>query len=135
MVNVLILQITGKLGSRIPTITLVSQGIFGRNAVSEEFEEVSLEAKTKNNKFLGQICMLLFMRTEVDILQVQWEFIENDEARLNHGNENRGVLLTVGFLPGLKVSLIPLLSKTQVTFYSNIALTYFRNKSVMLRGC
>ncbi|XP_055807771.1 F-box/LRR-repeat protein At5g63520-like isoform X2 [Solanum dulcamara] len=77
--------ITGKLGSRIPTVTLVSQGIFGRNAVSDEFEEV------------------------------QWEFIENDEARLNHGNENWGVLLTVGFLPGLKVSLIPLLSKTQGT--------------------
>lgn len=77
--------ITGKLGSRIPIITLISQGIFGCNAVNDEFEEV------------------------------QWQFIENDEAHPDHGNENHGVLLTVGFFPGLKVSLIPLLSKTQGT--------------------
>lgn len=74
------------------------------------------------------------MRIE-DILQVQWQFIENDEDHPDHVNENHGVLLTVGFLPGLKVSLIPLLSKTRVTFSFNITLTYFRNKSVILRGC
>uniref|UniRef100_A0A3Q7IKT5 FIST C-domain domain-containing protein n=1 Tax=Solanum lycopersicum TaxID=4081 RepID=A0A3Q7IKT5_SOLLC len=77
--------ITGKLGSRIPIVTLISQGIFGCNAVDDEFKEV------------------------------QWQFIENDEDHPDHVNENHGVLLTVGFLPGLKVSLIPLLSKTRGT--------------------
>lgn len=47
IMDVLILQITGKLGSRIPIVTLISQGIFGCNAVDDEFKEVSLEAKTK----------------------------------------------------------------------------------------
>ncbi|KAJ8534192.1 hypothetical protein K7X08_007516 [Anisodus acutangulus] len=73
--------ITGKLGSRIPTITLVSQGIFGRNAVSDEFEEV------------------------------QWKFMENDEARPNVGHEKRGVLLTVGFLPRLKETQAPMIDE------------------------
>ncbi|KAL3327608.1 hypothetical protein AABB24_035334 [Solanum stoloniferum] len=74
--------ITGKLGSRIPIITLISQGIFGCNAVNDEFEEV------------------------------QWQFIENDEAHPDHGNENHGVLLTVGFFPGLK-----LISNYGIQFY------------------
>ncbi|KAF3674478.1 putative kinesin-4-like [Capsicum annuum] len=74
--------ITGRFGSRIPVITSTSQGIFGQNATSNEFEEV------------------------------QWDNYEDDEAHADLGNENHGALLTVGFLPGLAVDLIPL-SKTR----------------------
>ncbi|XP_070027816.1 F-box/LRR-repeat protein At5g63520 isoform X1 [Nicotiana tabacum] len=74
--------ITCRFGSRIPVITSISQGIFGKDAYTNEFEEV------------------------------QWDTFEDDEAHEDLGNENRGVLLTVGFLPGLTVDLIPL-SKTQ----------------------
>ncbi|KAM3338395.1 F-box/LRR-repeat protein isoform X1 [Capsicum galapagoense] len=74
--------ITGRFGSRIPVITSTSQGIFGQNATSNEFEEV------------------------------QWDNYEDDEAHADLGNENHGALLTVGYLPGLAVDLIPL-SKTR----------------------
>ncbi|XP_059291812.1 F-box/LRR-repeat protein At5g63520 [Lycium ferocissimum] len=73
--------ITGRFGSQIPVITSISQGIFGQDVTTNEFEEV------------------------------QWEF-EDDEAHGDLGNENQGALLTVGFLPGLTVDLIPL-SKTR----------------------
>lgn len=56
--------------------------------------------------------------------QVQWDTFEDDEAHEDLGNENRGVLLTVGFLPGLTVDLIPL-SKTQVILYSSTIQTFF----------
>ncbi|CAN4089889.1 unnamed protein product [Withania somnifera] len=74
--------ITSRFGSQIPIITSISQGIFGQNATSNEFEEV------------------------------QWDIFDDDEAHGNLGNENHGALLTVGFLPGLTIDLIPL-SKTR----------------------
>ncbi|KAK4373706.1 hypothetical protein RND71_009090 [Anisodus tanguticus] len=70
--------ITGRFGSKIPVITSISQGIFGQDATTNEFEEV------------------------------QWDTFEDDEAHAGLGNENQGALLTVGFFPGLTVDLIPL---------------------------
>lgn len=75
--------IAGRFGSQIPVITSISQGIFGQNATTNEFEEV------------------------------QWDtFDDDEEAHADLGNEIHGALLTVGFLPGLAIDLIPL-SKTR----------------------
>ncbi|XP_049354148.1 F-box/LRR-repeat protein At5g63520-like isoform X1 [Solanum verrucosum] len=81
--------IAGRFGSQIPVITSISQGIFGQNATTNEFEEV------------------------------QWDtFDEEEEAHADLGNEIHGALLTVGFLPGLAIDLIPL-SKTRNKFQGN----------------
>ncbi|XP_049390521.1 F-box/LRR-repeat protein At5g63520-like isoform X3 [Solanum stenotomum] len=81
--------IAGRFGSQIPVITSISQGIFGQNATTNEFEEV------------------------------QWEtFDDEEEAHADLGNEIHGALLTVGFLPGLAIDLIPL-SKTRNKFQGN----------------
>ncbi|KAG5609371.1 hypothetical protein H5410_020652 [Solanum commersonii] len=75
--------IAGRFGSQIPVITSITQGIFGQNATTNEFEEV------------------------------QWDtFDDEEEAHADLGNEIHGALLTVGFLPGLAIDLIPL-SKTR----------------------
>lgn len=63
--------------------------------------------------------------------QVQWDTFEDDEAHEDLGIENQGVLLTVGFLPGLTVDLIPL-SKTQVILHSSTIQTFFYNISTLL---
>lgn len=63
--------------------------------------------------------------------QVQWDTFDDDEAHAYLGNENHGVLLTVGFLPGLAIDLIPL-SKTRVILCSSTVLTYFKNMNVCL---
>ncbi|TMW96808.1 hypothetical protein EJD97_006751 [Solanum chilense] len=81
--------IAGRFGSQIPVITSISQGIFGQNATTNEFEEV------------------------------QWDtFDDDDEAHADLGNEIHGALLTVGFFPGLAIDLIPL-SKTLNKFQGN----------------
>ncbi|KAG8379445.1 hypothetical protein BUALT_Bualt07G0089300 [Buddleja alternifolia] len=74
--------IVGRLGSSIPIITNVSEGIIGRNVLTDKFVEV------------------------------QWE-VTGEEEGLGpvppEENVNRGIMLTIGFLPGLKVHAIPLL--------------------------
>lgn len=57
--------------------------------------------------------------------QVQWDNYEDDEAHADLGNENHGALLTVGFLPGLAVDLIPL-SKTRVILCSSTVPNLFK---------
>ncbi|KAF8390668.1 hypothetical protein HHK36_025195 [Tetracentron sinense] len=74
--------VRARLSTRIPIITSEAPGIIGRDALSNEFKEV------------------------------QWE---EDDSGLNEeihnlpANVNRGIILIVGFMPGLKVNAIPLL--------------------------
>ncbi|KAK4721117.1 hypothetical protein R3W88_011350 [Solanum pinnatisectum] len=70
--------ITGRFGCKIPVITSISYGIFGQDANTNEFEEV------------------------------QWNTMKDNQAHEDLRNEDKGVLVTVGFLPGLIVDLIPL---------------------------
>ncbi|KAI3455057.1 hypothetical protein Pfo_011720 [Paulownia fortunei] len=73
--------IDAKLGSRIPVIVNVSEGVIGRDVLTDQFVEV------------------------------QWEVTEEEAlgAILLEENVNRGIILTVGFLPGLKAHIVPLL--------------------------
>ncbi|XP_060183428.1 F-box/LRR-repeat protein At5g63520-like [Lycium barbarum] len=71
-------KITGRFGCQIPVITSTSHGIFGQDANTNEFEEV------------------------------QWDTFEDNDAHADLVDEDQGVLITVGFLPGLTVDLIPL---------------------------
>ncbi|KAL3519026.1 hypothetical protein ACH5RR_021615 [Cinchona calisaya] len=80
--------ITARFGSSVPVITSLSDGIIGRDALTNEFKEV------------------------------QWEVMEEDEDLDGQENllPNRGIVLTVGYLPGLKATLIPLLSQNEESF-------------------
>ncbi|XP_061359103.1 F-box/LRR-repeat protein At5g63520 isoform X2 [Gastrolobium bilobum] len=69
-----------KLGFNIPVIVAVANGIMGRDALTDEFKEVKWGAL-----FGG--------------------FDDEEYAR----NINEGIVLTIGYLPGLKVEAIPLL--------------------------
>ncbi|KAL2515064.1 F-box domain [Forsythia ovata] len=77
--------ITGKFGSEIPLIVNISEGIIGRDALTDEFREV------------------------------QWEVTEEEEddpaGASPNEKVNRGIILTVGFLPGLKAHIVPLLQE------------------------
>ncbi|KAK4480764.1 hypothetical protein RD792_011614 [Penstemon davidsonii] len=74
--------IAEKLGSRIPLIINVSAGIIGRDLFTDKFVEV------------------------------QWEVTEEDEGyEFAEENASRGLILTVGFLPGLMTHIVPLLSE------------------------
>ncbi|XP_049390523.1 F-box/LRR-repeat protein At5g63520-like [Solanum stenotomum] len=70
--------ISDRFSSEIPIITSISYGVFGQDANTNEFEEV------------------------------QWDTWEDNKAHENFRDEDEGVLVTVGFLPGLTVDLIPL---------------------------
>ncbi|XP_059291841.1 F-box/LRR-repeat protein At5g63520-like [Lycium ferocissimum] len=70
--------ITGRFGCQIPVITSTSHRIFGQDANTNEFEEV------------------------------QWDTFEDNDAHDDLVDEDKGVLITVGLLPGLTVDLIPL---------------------------
>ncbi|XP_011073078.1 F-box/LRR-repeat protein At5g63520 [Sesamum indicum] len=72
-----------KLGSRIPVIVNVSEGVIGRDVKTDQFVEVQWEV-TMEEEDLGAVSMV--------------------------ENVNRGIILTVGFLPGLKAHIIPLFS-------------------------
>ncbi|KAL6996932.1 hypothetical protein U1Q18_007055 [Sarracenia purpurea var. burkii] len=77
------MQITEKLGSATPVVTSESSGIIGRNALTDEFKEVlwGVTAQDPND--------------------------EDDD--LSPTVVSHGILLVVGFVPGLKVDAIPLL--------------------------
>lgn len=71
-------RISDSLGSRIPVVTSLSDGIIGRDALTNEFKEV------------------------------QWEEVDDEDIGDPEDKPNSGILLTVGYLPGMKVNLIPL---------------------------
>ncbi|KAL3649828.1 hypothetical protein CASFOL_006231 [Castilleja foliolosa] len=74
-------QIDAKLGFRIPVIVNVSEGVIGKDLYTDQFVEV------------------------------QWE-VTDQEAHNSISPEeavNWGIILTVGFLPGLKAHIVPLL--------------------------
>ncbi|XP_021286594.1 F-box/LRR-repeat protein At5g63520-like isoform X2 [Herrania umbratica] len=76
--------ITEKLGSRTPVITNATFGIIGRDALTNTMKEV------------------------------RWNFDPEEDNSNSQGSDaasnfNRGIVLIVGFLPGLKVDTIPLL--------------------------
>ncbi|KAL6576290.1 hypothetical protein OROHE_000071 [Orobanche hederae] len=74
--------INAKLGSRIPVIVNVSEGVIGKDVSTDQFVEV------------------------------QWEVTDEQEAHGPISQEetvNCGIILTVGFLPGIKAHIVPLL--------------------------
>ncbi|XAR50348.1 hypothetical protein NMG60_11004643 [Bertholletia excelsa] len=79
--------IAEKLGSTTPVVTYQSKGIVGRNALSGEFKEV------------------------------QWDITVQDDLGAQGSDifptVTHGILLIVGYLPGLKVDAVPLLRSAE----------------------
>ena len=105
------MQIAEKLGSRTPVITNTACGIIGRDAVTNTMREVYF--------FCWSIPKLNYLTLESSaevILQVRWHMIpEEDGSNSQEADDfNRGIVLIVGFLPGLKVDTIPLLRPKRV---------------------
>ncbi|XP_057804838.1 F-box/LRR-repeat protein At5g63520 isoform X2 [Salvia miltiorrhiza] len=80
-------MIEGKFGTRIPVIVNVCEGVIGRNVLTDQFVEV------------------------------QWEITEEEDHGAELLEEKGGISMTIGFLPGLKVHIVPLL---------------FRNKGILI---
>ncbi|KAJ0617593.1 putative F-box domain, FIST, C-domain, F-box-like domain superfamily protein [Helianthus annuus] len=104
-------HITTKLGSQVPVITNDPSGIIGRDAISDEFKEI------------------------------QWEITEEDEDTdvppVLPESANRAIMLIVGFLPGLKVTTIPLLKQVedpQIVMVDKFV-TDIREFSTSVSGC
>ncbi|XP_061376503.1 F-box/LRR-repeat protein At5g63520-like [Gastrolobium bilobum] len=75
------LLLTRKLGAKIPLVTHISNGVMGRDALTDEMKEA------------------------------QWEYFDYScphprESNV-FGNANQGIVLIVGYLPGLKVEAVP----------------------------
>ncbi|KAI5329509.1 hypothetical protein L3X38_028906 [Prunus dulcis] len=79
--------ISRKLGSSVPFIISTSSGIIGRDALTHEFKEVKW----------GDVC----------------GDGSDEDCSIPAKDVNYGILLTVGFVPGLKVDAIPLLRSTK----------------------
>ncbi|KAK4256933.1 hypothetical protein QN277_006590 [Acacia crassicarpa] len=77
-----------KLGCCVPIIVSVANGIFGRDALTNELKEVNW------NDLLNEM---------------------NDEVPINEG-----IVMTIGFLPGLKVDAIPLFRQPTLSMKSAI---------------
>ncbi|KAL1541797.1 F-box/LRR-repeat protein-like protein [Salvia divinorum] len=74
-------QIEGKFGSGIPIIVNVCEGVIGKDVLTDQFVEF------------------------------QWEITEEEDGSAELLESKGGISLTIGFLPGLKVHIIPLLFK------------------------
>ncbi|XP_022770579.1 F-box/LRR-repeat protein At5g63520-like [Durio zibethinus] len=101
--------ITEKLGSRTPVITNTARGIIGRDAVTNTMREV------------------------------RWHMIPEEEGSNSQESEyfNRGIVLIVGYLPGLKVDAIPLLRSMRehgVTMIDKFMMD-IRNYTASVSGC
>ncbi|XP_050225671.1 F-box/LRR-repeat protein At5g63520 [Mercurialis annua] len=83
------ITLAGKLGSRTPLIVTSASGIMGRDAVTNKFKEVM---GGDDNSDDGQAAA---------------------DDKNGHSNFNSGFLLTVGYVPGLKVDVVPLRSVKQ----------------------
>ncbi|BBH03657.1 hypothetical protein Prudu_014589 [Prunus dulcis] len=79
--------ISRKLGSSVPFIISTSSGIIGRDALTHEVKEVKW----------GDVC----------------GDGSDEDCSIPAKDVNYGILLTVGFVPGLKVDAIPLLRSTK----------------------
>ncbi|CAN6585586.1 unnamed protein product [Malus baccata var. baccata] len=79
--------ISKKLGSSVPFIISTSSGIVGRDALTHEIKEVKW----------GEVCC----------------DGSDEDCSIPAKDVNCGILLTVGFVPGLKVDVIPLLRTTK----------------------
>ncbi|XP_051148175.1 F-box/LRR-repeat protein At5g63520 isoform X2 [Andrographis paniculata] len=80
-------QIDRKLGSRVPIIVNIAEGIIGPD-ISDNHP-----------------------------VEVQWELTEGEEEDgllSPEGNVNQGILLTIGYLPGLKTFVLPFLFQHKV---------------------
>ncbi|PSS07659.1 F-box/LRR-repeat protein [Actinidia chinensis var. chinensis] len=75
--------ITQKLGSTIPIVTYKSSGIIGRNAITNDFKEVQWHRTLQEDPGA-------------------------EDDNLSSKTVTDGILLVVGFLPGLKVDAVPL---------------------------
>ncbi|KAF3436909.1 hypothetical protein FNV43_RR19662 [Rhamnella rubrinervis] len=75
-----------KLGSKTPMIISTASGISGRDAITDKFKEVKW-------------------------LDFRSDFFNDDDG--TEKDENYGILLTIGYVPGLKVDAIPLLRSTK----------------------
>ncbi|KAK7302295.1 hypothetical protein RJT34_13181 [Clitoria ternatea] len=94
------------LGSNIPVIVTVANGIIGRDALTDEFKEVKWGAL-----FSGF----------------------GDEAYARHINE--GIVLTVGYLPGLKVETIPLPRPRKTSPWVDTFVKDIKDYSASVSGC
>ncbi|KAF3436912.1 hypothetical protein FNV43_RR19665 [Rhamnella rubrinervis] len=104
-------SITKTIGFKTPVITNAASGIIGIDAITDEIKEV------------------------------KWDLIDEDESDF-HGynlldNLNRGIILVVGFVPGLKVETIPLLrpkNEPQEAMVDKFVMD-IRNYTASVSGC
>ncbi|XP_015578702.1 F-box/LRR-repeat protein At5g63520 isoform X2 [Ricinus communis] len=104
--------LTKRFGTRVPVITNAASGIIGLDAATDEVREVRWESSDDEDD-------------------------NNDPDSEANNLLNRGIVLVVGFVPGLKVEAIPLLrSKTvpQPTLVDKF-LTDIKNFSVSVSDC
>ncbi|KAJ7957228.1 F-box/LRR-repeat protein [Quillaja saponaria] len=100
--------ITQKLGSKTPVIVSTVEGILGRDALTDEFKEVKWESPFIDESYAPEKSCI-----------------------------NEGIILTVGFLPGLKIEAIPLLQPAEASRVAAIDnfVTDIREFSASVSGC
>jgi hypothetical protein len=111
-------QIIEKLGSRIPIITNVSSGIIGVDGIVDELFEVCVFL------MISYACLYKLIKISAGgdakpygiNMQEKWETTSGPNIQESDTAE-RGLVLLVGFLPGLKIGTIPLLQPRQVRFF------------------
>ncbi|PON77262.1 F-box domain containing protein [Parasponia andersonii] len=85
--------ISSKLGSKTPVIISTANGIIGKDAFTDEVKEV------KWVNFGGDL--------------------SDDDGSVTAEDDNHGIVLTVGFVPGLSVDVVPLLRPTKLQLENN----------------
>lgn len=116
-----LLQMSKKLGSKTPMVISTAWGIVGRDALTDKFKEVLLclpFLAFSSSKFV-LLWQIVKPRTwSFSFKQVSWwdfrsDFSDEDDS-ITRKDENYGIVLTIGYVPGLKVDVVPLLRSTKV---------------------
>ncbi|XP_076884000.1 F-box/LRR-repeat protein At5g63520-like [Bidens hawaiensis] len=102
--------ITEKIGSKVILVSHRPSGIIGRNVLYDEFKET------------------------------RWKLTEDDDEDYDNDFDdeiaNRGIMLIVGFLPGIKVGKVPLVNKPLgFSFETTRFLRDFMEFSTSISGC
>ena len=115
------MQIIKKLGSSIPIITNIASGIIGVDDIDDELYEVCVFLLIS----YACLCKLIKIsgcsdaKSYENIMQEKWETTTAGPNSQELDTVDRGLVLLVGFLPGLKIGTIPLLRPMQVRWIFN----------------
>lgn len=119
--------ITKKLGTAIPIICTAAFGLMGKDIATNSFKEIPQWGEEE----------------EVDYFN-NWHFIDpsgfldgdySELWNLPKTNRNAAVMLTVGFLPGMKVAAVTLSQSKKDALFVNEFVTNIRECSAIASGC